>query len=210
MEKLGQKLKFYRKLRRMSLRDVAHKADCSPSFLSLVELDRASPTIKSLEKICRALDMTVADFLRKVTVTVEPLVIPKDREKCQVAMRWGGSKLLQVLPPEAHNPFTALVLRLEEKGSVPPRHAPHSLMQLCIVLQGRVECQIGNRSFPLSAGESLYFDLSQVHEWSNVGTGEAEILLMSPSAFSLFEQVEEDVRWHVREKKQRRKEKRDG
>ena len=40
---LGQKLQFYRRIRRMSLRDVAEKAECSPSFLSQIELDRVSP-----------------------------------------------------------------------------------------------------------------------------------------------------------------------
>ena len=70
---LGQKLQFYRRIRRMSLRDVAEKADCSPSFLSQIELDRVSPTIKRLGKICRALGVTPADFLREESLIDQQL-----------------------------------------------------------------------------------------------------------------------------------------
>jgi transcriptional regulator with XRE-family HTH domain len=71
---LGQKLKFYRRIRQMSLRDVAEKADCSPSFLSQIELERVSPTVKSLGKICCALGVTPADFLREETLIEGPMV----------------------------------------------------------------------------------------------------------------------------------------
>jgi transcriptional regulator with XRE-family HTH domain len=202
---VGTKLKFYRSARRMSLRDVASKADCSPSFLSQIELDRVSPTIKSLEKICRALGIAPADFLRPDPLIAQPVVIPVNRDKCQVAMQWHNARLLHVLPPEASSPFTALVLRMDVNGYTPPRHSLQSLKELSIVLQGKIKCQIGQTIYPLAQGESIYFDLSTPHQWSNAGNEVAEVLLTSPNSFNLFEQVENDIRWHVRFKRQRRK-----
>jgi transcriptional regulator with XRE-family HTH domain len=115
---LGQKLKFYRRIRRMSLRDVAEKADCSPSLLSQIELERVSPTVKSLGKICRALAVTPADFLREETFE-GPVVIPTNRDGCPVILEWKKAKLLHFWPAEASSPFTALLLRLEPSGSTP-------------------------------------------------------------------------------------------
>ncbi|MBV8813534.1 MAG: helix-turn-helix transcriptional regulator [Verrucomicrobia bacterium] len=62
---------FSAKWRHINEQTGLQKAACSPSFLSQIELDRASPTAKNLEKICRALDLTIADFLRE-----DPMVNP--------------------------------------------------------------------------------------------------------------------------------------
>jgi transcriptional regulator with XRE-family HTH domain len=202
--KVSEKLKFYRRLMRMSLRDVAEKAGLSASFLSQIELEKASPTVRNLEKICEALGTGISDFLRPDAPIDRPVVIPKQRDACRVAMRWPTSKLLHVLPPEIDNPFTALVLRVEVGGSTPLRHAMRSQKELCIVLIGDVQCQVGSTIYPLTAGESIYFDLVTPHQWSNTGLEVAEILLTSPNSFNLFEQEEEDLRWHIRAKKQRR------
>jgi transcriptional regulator with XRE-family HTH domain len=201
---LGQKLQFYRRIRRMSLRDVAEKADCSPSFLSQIELDRVSPTVKSLRKICRALGVTPADFLREEALIEGPVVIPTNRERCPVIVEWKKAKLLHFLQAEASSPFTALLLRIEPGGSTPPRHAIYSLKELCIVLKGDLRCHIGQTVYPLATGESIFFDLLTAHSWFNPGQDVGEVLLTSPNSFHLFEQVENDVRWHVTWKRQRR------
>jgi quercetin dioxygenase-like cupin family protein len=188
----------------MSLRDVAEKADCSPSFLSQIELDRVSPTIKSLGKICRALGVTPADFLREEALIEGPLIIPTNRQRCPVIVEWRKAKLLHFLPAEARSPFTALLLRIEPGGSTPPRHALYSLRELCVVLKGNLSCQIGQTNYALTTGESIFFDLLTTHSWYNPGSEIGEVLLTSPNSFHLFEQVENDVRWHVTWKRQRR------
>jgi transcriptional regulator with XRE-family HTH domain len=202
---LGQKLQFYRRLRRMSLRDVAEKADCSPSFLSQIELDRVSPTVKNLEKICKALDLTASDFLRDDPVIEAPVTTTKQRENCPVVMQWSGAKLLNFFPPEVNSPFTALLLRVDVGGVSPTRHSLHSLKELCIVLRGRLACHVGRSEYPLAAGEGIFFDLISPHYWSNIGDEVAEVLFTSPNSFHLFEQVENDVRWHVSWKRQKRR-----
>jgi DNA-binding Xre family transcriptional regulator/mannose-6-phosphate isomerase-like protein (cupin superfamily) len=189
----------------MSLRDVAEKAACSPSFLSQIELDRVSPTVKNLEKICRALDLNIADFLRGDPVIDAPVITSKSRESCPAVMQWSGAKLLNFFPPEVNTPFTAHLLRVEVNGVSPTRHSLRSLKELCIVLHGRLACHIGQQEYPLSCGEGIFFDLISPHFWSNIGDEVAEVLFTSPNSFHLFEQVENDVRWHVSWKHQKRK-----
>jgi len=121
-----------------------------------------------------------------------------------VILEWKKAKLLHFLPAEASSPFTALLLRIEPGGSTPPRHAIHSLKELCIILKGNLKCHIGQTAYSLSAGESIFFDLLTVHSWHNSGPDVGEVLLTSPNSFHLFEQVENDVRWHVTWKRQRR------
>jgi transcriptional regulator with XRE-family HTH domain len=89
------------------------------SFLSRIELERVSPTVKSLGKICCALGVTPADFLREETLIEGPVVIPTNRDRCPVILEWKKAKLLHFLPAEASSRFTALLLRHEPGGSTP-------------------------------------------------------------------------------------------
>jgi hypothetical protein len=67
-----------------------------------------------------------------------------------------------------------------------------------------LKCHIGQAVYSLAAGESIFFDLLTVRSWFNSGPDIGEVLLTSPNPFHLFEQVENDVRWHITWKRQRR------
>ncbi len=47
--------------------------------------------------------------------------------------------------------------------------------------------------FTLEPFEAIYFDLGMYHEWRNIGTEAAEVILVHPYVFQLFEQEEEDI-----------------
>lgn len=204
---IGRKLQYYRKLRGMSLRDVARNAHCSASFLSQVELERASPTLKSLEKICGALSTTVADFLRADSPVDHPVTVSRDRGQYKVAMSWNSARLMHILAPEVQSPFTALLLVLDPLGNTPRRSALQSCKELATVLKGNVKFDCGAESYELEAGDSIYFDQATQHQWWNAREDSAEVLLTNPNAFILFEQDEENVRWQMRSKRLRRKKK---
>jgi transcriptional regulator with XRE-family HTH domain len=202
---IGSRLKFIRKLRCMSLRDVAAKARCSVAVLSEIELNHVSPTLRTMEKVCTSLDITVADFLRIEPVFEEPVVINRDRTRHKILMRWRDVRLLQLLPEEMETPFTALMLEFDPGGVMPIRNALSSLKELCMVVKGQVELRMSETVRSLHTGESIYFDLMVPHQWANPGETSAEVLLMSPNSFRLFEQFEEDIRWYVRTKREKRK-----
>jgi len=204
---IGHKLQYYRKLRGMSLRDVARNAHCSASFLSQVELERASPTLKSLEKICGALSTTVADFLRTHSPTAHPIIVSRDRSQYQVAMSWNSARLLHILAPEVQSSFTALLLVIDAFGNTPRRSALQSCKELATILKGNVKFDCGAESYVLETGDSIYFDQGMPHQWWSMSDGPAEVLMTNPNAFILFEQDEENVRWQIRSKRLGRKKK---
>jgi hypothetical protein len=49
--------------------------------------------MKSLGKICRALGLTPADFLREEASIEGPVVIPTNRDRCSVILEWKKAKL---------------------------------------------------------------------------------------------------------------------
>ena len=59
---LGPRIRALRQARRLTLRDVADRAGVTESFLSQVERDVTSPSIASVQRIARALDLSIAQL----------------------------------------------------------------------------------------------------------------------------------------------------
>ena len=54
---IGHALKVCRFAKKLSLGDLAKRTDLSPSFLSMVETGKREPTLSSIEKIARAMEL---------------------------------------------------------------------------------------------------------------------------------------------------------
>jgi transcriptional regulator with XRE-family HTH domain len=199
---LGARLKTLRLQRGLTMRELARQAKCSASFLSQLELNRASPSVANLEKICNALKIPVADFLREDTPLTEPMLVSLDPDGRPLAMRWHGARMRHLIPQETPQQFTSLLLTLEVGCEMPPRLSRRSMNQLTVVLRGNVEIIVNNRVFTLAPKEAVFFDLAMVHQYRNIGTDNVEMLLVNPYGFQLFEQEEEDRSWSLRQKKQ--------
>ncbi len=59
---IGEKLRAVRQERRMSLRDLALKAEVSASMLSQIETGKVFPSVRSLYSIANALEVSVDYF----------------------------------------------------------------------------------------------------------------------------------------------------
>ncbi len=69
---LGEKLRLVRRDRNMSQEEVALEADITTTYYGMLERDAKSPTVRMLEKICRALDYPISEiFMADITCRTE-------------------------------------------------------------------------------------------------------------------------------------------
>ena len=61
--RVGARLRHARLLSRMRLKDVAGRARCSESMLSKIENDLAVPSLTTLHRLCKALNLSVSTLL---------------------------------------------------------------------------------------------------------------------------------------------------
>lgn len=59
---VGSRIRYYRKLHKMSQEKLALTASMNPAFLGHLERGEKSPTVTTLEKITSALDITLGDL----------------------------------------------------------------------------------------------------------------------------------------------------
>lgn len=63
---LGQALRSLRTRRKWSQTELALRADVDRSYLSLIELGKNSPSVRLMFKLCDALDVAPAEFMKDV------------------------------------------------------------------------------------------------------------------------------------------------
>lgn len=63
-EQIGMRIREIRNMQGISQEKLAFKADLDRTYLAGVELGRRNPSVKSLEKILQALDISFEDFFK--------------------------------------------------------------------------------------------------------------------------------------------------
>ncbi|MFO0857253.1 MAG: helix-turn-helix transcriptional regulator [Phycisphaerales bacterium] len=81
---VGRAIRTMRTRQGVSQKELAERADITPSFLSLVESDRRSASIKVIERIAAALDVP-AEVLVWESVELPASLSDKDRRMCEIA-----------------------------------------------------------------------------------------------------------------------------
>jgi transcriptional regulator with XRE-family HTH domain len=74
---VGERIKFFRKIKNYSVNKLANLAGISQSYLRDVELGNKNPTVVMLSEICEVLEISLKDFFDDESTTIisdDPLV----------------------------------------------------------------------------------------------------------------------------------------
>ncbi len=138
--KLGLRLRRLRNLRKITLRELAGLTGLTTSFLSQVENGKTSPSIDSIIRIARALNVSVVEFFEEGIS--ESGLSTKRRPGKTVDKETGSSyeEFISNLPEKDINP---LLVRLQKGGRVnnSTLHAKGDVY--ATVMEGRVELALG-------------------------------------------------------------------
>lgn len=174
---LGQRIKQLRNERGLQQRQLAEKADLTPSMVSQIESGRLTPSLHTLGKIAGALGVPMGQLFDgpqpgRVHVTRKkdyPLV-SFDGAGEQWAVLGAGlfqgkiRAVVSTLAPRAAGVRT-------DKVVIEPGQ-----MKLFYVIDGRVALHYGGERHVLEAGDSAYLDGGTPHGWENLGSRPAKAL----------------------------------
>lgn len=175
---LGAKVRRFRAARRMSLRQLAEKAQTSAGFLSQIERGMTGVSTSILMRIANALGVGVADLF-------------DDREgPSHRAVRY---RQRPALPPNSLYHKTLLSQRpiydfvvyggeFEIGGSTGQDPYTHgNSHEMLLVIRGRVRVWLGEESYDLEAGDNIEYTSSTPHKTENIHDGISEVIwIVSP------------------------------
>jgi mannose-6-phosphate isomerase-like protein (cupin superfamily) len=150
-------------------------------MISKVERAEAVPSTAVLSRLAEALGVTFSRLMSPATER-EVLHIPESR---QPVLRDAGSGFLRrCLSPVLPGRGIDWVL-----NTLPPKAATgefvahrRGVSEYIYVLKGKLSACIGQRTFIVAEGDSLYFEADAAHSFTNVGPGQCEYFLVIDSS----------------------------
>ena len=171
---VGRRLREIRTARRLTLREVADRADLSESFVSQIERGRSGASIPSLQRIASALGIDVSDIFSPDGA--RPRVLRRDERQ---ELAFGSLARKSLLTPKPFESLEVVATYFEPGGSTGDEAYTHGdSEELFLVVSGAVELQLGEESLTLGAGDGAHYRSSMPHRGTNPGAERAEVLFV--------------------------------
>lgn len=166
--RLGAKLRAARKMRGLSLEQVATAIGVNKSYVSKLEHDSVSPSIATLVRYCDAVGTAIGNLFSQPTANL----IRKDERK---PTAFGGAGLSEfVISGEGQKDILVLSSEiLPGGGSGEELYTLRSSVDLVHVVSGRLTIVLDDVTYELYEGDTLTFAPSVPHSWHNPSATES-------------------------------------
>ena len=172
----GTEIRALRKIRCLSLHEMADQCRLSIGHLSEIERNISKPSLKALGNIADVLGVTVGWFFTGAHDTdyseENRIVVRKGRRRRIV---FGDKSIDHLLSPTLGGRLELVLTRLLPAGTSAKSHKSHG-EEGGLVLQGRLEIAIGDRVFTLEEGDSFQIPTGEPHCYRNAFEGETIVI----------------------------------
>ena len=176
----------------------------SKSFLSQIERGNTEPSITSLKKIAAEFGYSVVNLfpngngsesnwgyqngtveypVKRQTYVSDVSIVRADKRK-RLALP-GSHVVYDLLTPDMKRQLEVMHLRVaagENSGEEPMLDSPGE--KLCIVMKGVLEVTVGNDSYRLEEGDTIYYPAHVPHSWkAHEGDSVEAIWILTPPSF---------------------------
>lgn len=160
---LGPRLRDLRHSRRLSLKSLAEDAGISIALLSQVERERLDPSLDTLRKLAKALDVPIFSLFQD-SRDMAAAVVPANR-RLSISASPDSVTYSRISP--GFGQLEVLEGILEPGSASSPELWAHNSEECAVVLQGILTVEFSEESFTLERGDSIYFDSRRAHRYVN-------------------------------------------
>lgn len=203
MDNLNSVIRKQRQTKNMTLKEMAERTGLSISFLSEIERGVAKPSMTSLRKIARALEISLLSFIDSTDdIPDDQMHIQRLQETDKIekfvssakVVRAGQRKKLgypdrpgyyELLTPDLNRLLEVLYVKIEagfETGTEPLLDPPGE--KFILVIKGPYQMTIGEDTYVLNDGDSIYYPADAPVYFKNIADHPVElVLVVTPPGF---------------------------
>jgi len=170
---VGERLRSLREMYGLSQRSLAKKAGVTNGIISMIEMNRNSPSLATLKKILDAIPISFSDFFTVGAIS-QLQTVYKAAELTEIGS--SGFSFKQVGRDLTDKAMQILHERIEPGADSGAEMLRHESEEGGVVIRGRVELTIGGDTQVLEPGDAYYFDSRIPHRFRNIGEEYAEIV----------------------------------
>lgn len=176
---LGTKLKARREKKGYTLKQTAEISGLSIGFISQVERGQTDPSLSSLKKLAEALDVKLGDLFEQNSV--EHVLVKSGEGKRLEIDSAIYCELLATSVSKIMEPMIKVIQPGGKSGLVDP----HTGEEFIWVIDGILQVTLGDTTYVMHPGDSVYFQAGQPHAWENNGSQVCRALwVMTPPSYS--------------------------
>jgi transcriptional regulator with XRE-family HTH domain len=165
--RVGERIKVIREERGLSLKGLADLTGFSTALLSQMENHLVSPSLGTLIKIARALNLPLGHFFGKESGQPYAIVRKNQRKKVsRFASKEGvkyGYSYESLGYDKKNRRMEPFLVTLEPATVKTERLSAHEGEEFIYVLEGDMKVILGNHTDILHAGDSIYYDSTIPH-----------------------------------------------
>ncbi|QDL93536.1 helix-turn-helix domain-containing protein [Paroceanicella profunda] len=184
--RIGARLRDRRKLRQLSLQEVAGRAGISVALLSQVERGISAPSLDTMVAVCAGLDMPVSWLFDNSdpaqAVPEEAFIVRRAARRVLDLAAHGMTK--EMLTPDACRQVQMMRMLIRPGGSSGEAPYNHPEGAKCgTMLAGALWLEVDGRAHVLRTGDSFAFDATAMIRFWNEGPADAEVIWVGSPAF---------------------------
>lgn len=166
---IGEQIRELRRIKRMTLQQLADAVGVSVSYMSQLERNRAKLPIGTLRSICDALGIHIGWFFPPQVSTPPEERNFVVRAKNRRRMSFTGIGINEeLLSPNLSGPLELLMSTIEPGAD--SEEYSHDGTEAGVVIEGTLELWVSGRYFRLEIGDSFSFKSTEKHRCRNPGT----------------------------------------
>lgn len=187
---VGRRLQELRTAQGFSIRALAELSGLNFNTLSLIENEKSSPNVNTLQQIATALQVPITAFFEPATL-VKEIVHQKFGERPHTSFPHG--ELEDLGGGLALGEATPLLMIANPKSESGQDLIVHTGQEFIYILEGKIHYFVGTEEFMLETGDSLIFHAYQPHRWENHSENSATFILIICPADSRDRNVDQHL-----------------
>lgn len=176
---VGSRIKQARRIRGLTLKQLAIRVGCSPSALSKIENQQANPSLGMLNRICRALGMNIVTIFSNEQEN-SPVVTPANERRY---LDTQGARFERMVPIGPGNKLQGH-LAIINPGCYSEEVKMGEGEQVGYVVEGAIELKLDGETHLAKAGDSFFFTSTTPYSFGNPGKHIARVVWVNTPPFT--------------------------
>ncbi|MCA2225558.1 helix-turn-helix domain-containing protein [Nonomuraea aurantiaca] len=170
---IGTRIRELRSERNLTVAQLATASGVPSALLSQVERNRDDPSLETLRKIAKALELPLFSLFQES----DPALVAVIRAEARVRVKSPSDGITYTRVSPGRGRLEVLEGHLLPGGSSASEPWSHPSEECVMVLRGRLVVEVSGISHELEAGDSCYFDSSLPHRYLNTGTEPTDFII---------------------------------
>lgn len=162
---IGEKIRSIRKSKNMTIVELSEMINVTSGYISQIERDLISPSLTVLKRLSKALDVPLSVlFLER---SDNDVITVSNNERTKVKFSNINVELEFITPltksGDKKSECEAFLFKLNPKTWASNQGILHESQECIYVLQGEIECHVGDKIYTISKGDSIIVPESNNH-----------------------------------------------